>query len=158
MRRTGPEAPSKGDHTKGDLCVRILQGLVFSISVFLGGCDEPTTNLRSAVELLAAERGEVAERAYQRIAPQGRSALPYLEAALHRVAGPGRRNIVIALRRLALPESTTLLGHLAAFDADPLVRSEAYRTLEAWASASTGTPAAAARTALTRVDEVRSEP
>src|SRR4051812_44796818 len=75
----------------------------------LGGCDEPTTNLRSAVELVAAEHGEVAERAWDRIEGHQRAALPYLEAALHRVAPPGRRNLVIALRRLALPESATLL-------------------------------------------------
>lgn len=128
--------------------------------MLLGSCDEPTADLRSAVELLAAERGEVADRAYQRIEPRGRTALPYLEAALHRVAAPGRRNIVIALRRLALPESTSLLGHLAAFDADPQVRAEAYHTLESWAAAepSTRAPSIAARTVLQRVDEIRSEP
>ncbi len=128
--------------------------------MLLGSCDEPTADLRSAVELLAAERGEVAERAYGRIGPRGRTALPYLEAALHRVAAPGRRNIVIALRRLALPESTSLLGHLAAFDADPQVRAEAYHTLEAWAAAQPGTrtPSIAARAILQRVDEIRSEP
>ena len=89
-----------------------------------------------------------------------RAALPYLEAALHRVAAPGRRNIVTALRRLALPESTALLGHLAAFDADPQVRAEAYHTLELWAAASPGAraPAAAARAALHNVDEIRGEP
>lgn len=128
--------------------------------LLLGGCDEPTADLRSAVELLAAERGEVAERAYQRIEPRGRTALPYLEAALHRVAAPGRRNIVIALRRLALSESTSLLGHLAAFDTDPQVRAEAYHTLESWAAAQPGAhaPSRAARVILQRVDEIRSEP
>ena len=143
------------------------RGAALSIYLFasasgltLAGCDEPATNLRSAVELLAAERGEVAERAYQRIEPHGRAALPYLEAALHRVAAPGRRNIVIALRRLALPESTALLGHLAAFDADPQVRAESYRTLEVWAAAPPGprSPAAGARAALHKIDELRGEP
>jgi len=135
------------------------RGLLLALAVAVSGCDEPTADLRSSVELLTAERGEVAERAYQRIERHGRTALPYLEAALHRVAPPGRRSVVTALRRLALPESAALLGHIAAFDADPQVRAEAYSTLEAWAADGRPTAAAtAARTALRQVDEARSPP
>lgn len=134
------------------------RGLLLALALAVG-CDEPTADLRSSVELLTAERGEVAERAYQRIERHGRTALPYLEAALHRVAPPGRRSVVIALRRLALPESAALLAHLAAFDADPQVRAEAYGTLELWASDSQPTAAAtAARAGLRQVDEARSTP
>ena len=113
-----------------------LGRFVLGLWLFLGlaGCDEPATDLRSAIELWTAEQGEVAERAWPRIAQKGRAALPSLEAALHRVALPGRRNVVTALRRLALPESAALLGHIAAFDTDAVVRSEAYRTLETWAA------------------------
>src|SRR5579871_2037403 len=90
-------------------------GAFIALAALLGlgpfGCNEPTTDLRSAVELLCAEQGEVAERAQTRIERHGPSALPYLESALHRAPAPGRRNIVIALRRLALPASAPLLGH-----------------------------------------------
>jgi hypothetical protein len=125
------------------------------LALWLLGCDEPAADLRSAVELLGAEQGEVAERAEQRIERHGRSALPTLEAALHRVSPRGRRNVVRTLRRLALPESAALLGHIAAFDPDPGVRADAYRTLEAWAAAP---DQAAARSALQKVDEVRTTP
>ena len=48
---------------------------------------------------------------------------------------------------------------LAAFDADPQVRAEAYSTLESWASDSQPTAAAtAARAGLRQVDEARSAP
>jgi len=120
------------------------------------GCDEPTTNLRGAVELLGAEQGEVAERALATLKEHGtrRDALPYLEAALHRVPPKGRRNVVIALRQLALPEAAPLLGHLAAFDAEPTVRAEAYSTLELWAARGVG----AAGSALRLADSARSAP
>ena len=138
----------------GSVCLGALLGLV--------GCDEPTSDLRSAVALLAAENGEVAERAWERVEHHRRVALPYLEAALHQVAPAGRRNIIVALRRLALPESAALVGHVAAFDTDAQVRTEAYRTLESWASTTRqpGRPEVgpAARSALRQVDEVRSAP
>ena len=140
---------------------RCLRGLGLSTGLLLGlllGCTEPTTDLRSAVELLASARGELAERALERIERHGRTALPYLEAALHRVPPPGRRNIVTALRRLALPESAALLGHIAAFDSEPVVRTEAYRTLEAWASGPPSPRQAAAHSAIQQADEVRSDP
>jgi hypothetical protein len=138
---------------------RVLPGLLLALALGAAGCDEPTADLRSSVELFTAERGEVAERAYQRIARHGRTALPYLEAALHRVDPPGRRSVVTALRRLALPESAALLAHIAAFDADPTVRAAAYRTLESWAADSRPTAVAlAARAALQQVDQARSPP
>jgi hypothetical protein len=130
----------------------LASGLLATLG--LVGCSTPTTELRSAVELLGSEQGEVAARAQERIERYGRSALPYLEAALHRAAPPGRRNVVLTLRRLALPETAALLGHLAAFDSEPIVRSEAYHTLEDWAAQRWPE----AGYALRLVDEARSEP
>ena len=134
--------------------IRGLLASGFLATLGLVGCSTPTTELRSAVELLGSEQGEVAARAQERIERYGRTALPYLEAALHRAAPPGRRNIVLTLRRLALPESTALLGHLAAFDTEQSVRSEAYRTLEDWAAQRWPD----ATYALRLVDEARSAP
>ncbi len=133
--------------------LRLWLGLLLGLS-WLAGCNEPTAELRAAVELLSAEQGEVAERAQESIQRHGPAALPYLESALHRAAAPGRRNIVIALRRLGLAQSAPLLGHIAAFDADAAVRAEAYRTLENWSAHRLPTALAALRQA----DEARTAP
>lgn len=144
----------------------------------LAGCDVALDSsgpeIGSAVQLLTTSRGELAEQALRRIEElsgtlgsnsgsgraRSRVALPYLEAALHRADPVGRRNLVIALRRLGLAESTPLLGHIAAFDSDSATAREAWQTLSLWATATatkTGHSerAAAASAALRKVDEVR---
>lgn len=147
-------------------------------ALILTGCDVALDSsgpeIGSAVQLLTTSRGELAEQALRRIEElsgtleggaakeraRSRVALPYLEAALHRAEPVGRRNLVIALRRLGLAESTPLLGHIAAFDSDSATAREAWQTLSLWATASatkTGQSerAAAASAALRKVDEVR---
>lgn len=113
------------------------------------------------VQLLASSQGELADKALRGLIERnlGRSALPYLETALHRAPPAGRRNLVVAMRRLGLAEAAPLLGHVAAFDEDEATAREACRTLSLWAS-DRGKYAPfergqAARSALGKVDEIR---
>lgn len=148
-------------------------------TVILGlaiGCDAAIDSrgaeIGSAVQLLGTARGELAEQSLRKLeelsgedsapgpaGPSGpgrsRVALPYLEAALHSANPLGRRNMVIALRRLGLAESAPLLGHIAAFDSDESTRHEAWQTLSLWAAVRKGERAGAASAAMRKVDEVR---
>lgn len=126
----------------------------------LCGCEAETSRqgleIGGAVQLLAESQGELAEQVHRRLAGYGRSALPYLEAALHgtNTTPAGRRNLVIALSRLELAESAPLLAHIAAFDSNLTTAKEAWRTLGRWAY-QPGLRGRAARVALRKVDEVR---
>jgi hypothetical protein len=130
-----------------------LVGCTLSVD---GAVDGRGLEIGAAVQLLATSQGELAEQALRRILPHGRAALPYLEAALHRASPTGRRSLVVALRRLDVPEAAPLLGHIAAFDADLSTAREAWRTLSQWSS--DGKPSPRSRlsaSALRKVDEVR---
>jgi hypothetical protein len=122
----------------------------------VSSCDSSAAGLEigGAVQLLATTRGELSEQALRRLSPYGRQALPYLEAALHTASPAGRRNLAIALRRLGLPETASLLGHIAAFDGDLATAKEAWKTLSLWAS-ERSQRAVAAAAAMRKVDEVR---
>jgi len=123
-----------------------------------GGAHE----LRTTVQLVAEEHGEVADRALLRLVAyaerpdKAREALSIIEAALHRAPPRGRRTLVTALRRIGLAESCSLIGHVAAFDTDAAVAFEARRTLELWA-ANRSEPVRAARSviALRKADDAR---
>jgi hypothetical protein len=108
----------------------------------------------SQVQLLSTTRGELAEQSLRRILPHGRAALPYLEASMHTAKALGRKNIIMALRRLGLAESVPLLGHIAAYDEERAAAREAWQTLELWAS-ERSPRGESARQVLRKVDEVR---
>jgi hypothetical protein len=119
-----------------------------------GEIGEHGLEIGSAVQLLSTTRGELAEQALRRLLPHGRAVLPYVEASLHTARAVGRKNLIVALRRLGLAESVPLLGHIAAYDEDLVAAGEALRTLELWSS-ERRPRGAAARQVLRKVDEVR---
>ncbi len=131
-----------------------VAGLALGLLGLCAACEPADVDLRSTVQLLTAEQGDVAQRALAQLLPYGQGALPYLESALHNAAPGGRRNVVMALRRLDDASAAALLGHVASFDADAVVRAEARAVLGEWAVR----PSAhgrRARAALRKVDEVR---
>jgi hypothetical protein len=136
-----------------------LIGLFTCLPIGLSGCQPAAIEgegleIGGSVQLLTAAQGELAERAMRRLQPHGRTALPYLEAALHHAPPAGRRHLVIAIRRIGLAESAPLLGQVAAFDEDPDTVREAWGTLSVWAGERV--PRGAwARAALRKVDEIR---
>ncbi|MCS6913179.1 MAG: HEAT repeat domain-containing protein [Myxococcales bacterium] len=131
-----------------------MAGLLLVLLVVASGCQRGEQDLRGVVQLAAHERGEPAQRAISLLARAGPAALPAIEAGLHAAPPHGRRNLVVALRRLGLIEAVPLLGHLAAFDDDPVVRTEARFTLGIWVAAG-GRRGRAAAAALQKADEVQ---
>lgn len=136
------------------LALPLCLSLALSLGLGLGCRGGEAGELRGAVQLAATEQGEIAQRALERIVPRGREALPLIEAALHGAPPPGRRNLVMALRRIGLGEAAPLLGQLAAFDEDPGVRMEARWTLRGWIARG-GPLGAAAAAALRKADEAQ---
>jgi hypothetical protein len=108
--------------------------LVICGALLLGACLEQPVDLKPSVELLVTSSGEVQEGALRTLLSHGRTALPPLEAVLHRTEPRARRAAVMALRRLGLDETAPLLGHVAQFDSDRTVRREARTVLERWAA------------------------
>lgn len=125
--------------------------------VFGPSCEQSEADLRSTVQLLAEESGDVAQQAITRLIPYRDSALPYLESALHNAPPAGRRHVVMALRRLDAAQAAALLGHIVAFDADVAVRDEAAAVLNEWAVRKSA-HGPAARAALHKRNTVRSGP
>jgi len=117
------------------------------LGVFLGACLEQPVDLKASVELLVTSSGEVQEQALRTLVSHGRTALPPLEALLHRTEPRARRSALLALRRLGLAETAPLLAHVAQFDSDPSIRREARTVLERW-SAEKGPRGEAATQAL----------
>ncbi len=146
---------------RGLWAARLYLGMGFLLCVLgLGpGCQPGTVEaegleIGSAVQLLTTTEGDLAEQALKRLVRHGRTALPYLEAALHHASPSGRRHAAMAMRSLGLAETAPLLGHMAAFDEDLYTAGEAWRTLSLWSS-ERGPRGVSARAALRKVDEVR---
>jgi hypothetical protein len=118
----------------------------------LVGCAPDDDAIRADVQLLAIQGAEPSAAALDRVARFGRRALPSIEQALHTADPPGRKNLILALRRIGDADAVPLLGHLARYDAAPDVRREAAWTLRSW---STGKDARGdrARAELRTLDE-----
>jgi HEAT repeat protein len=104
------------------------------LGALLGACLEQPVDLKASVELLVTSSGEVQEQALRTLLSHGRTALPPLEALLHRAEPRARRSALLALRRLGLAETAPLLAHVAQFDSDLSIRREARTVLERWAA------------------------
>ena len=136
---------------------RRLQALALAVvcaSVAIGGGCESIGDdrLRAEVQQLTLAQGEVANAASQRLARHGRRVIPSIEAALHTADVPGRKNLVMALRRIGDVEGVALLAHLAANDPATDVQREALWTLRGWAK-SEDERGLKSREALRRLDE-----
>jgi hypothetical protein len=110
--------------------------------------------IRVEVQRLALADGDAASISAERVARYGRRALATIEAVIQTADPHGRKNLVLAARRVGDAEAVPLLLHVAAWDAEPLVRAEAEWTLKSWAAA-TDERAERARAALRRLDELK---
>ena len=138
------------------LCPRL--GL--SLFLALGACSDHTEDeVRSQIAILLAQEGSAAPAAAERLAKKGRAAIPIIESALHTATPVGKKNLILALRKIADPEARKeaipLLGHLAGHDPLPDVRREAEWTLKQWAATGEPSLAAEARKALRALDEAK---
>lgn len=129
--------------------------LALATLAFAAACSQHDDDLiRVEVQKLTLSSGEAASAAADKVASYGRRALPSVEAAMHIADESGRKNLVLALRRIGDAEGVPLLLHIAAYDAAPDVRREAEWTLKSW-SVGSDARAEKARDALRRLDEIR---
>jgi HEAT repeats len=87
--------------------------------------DRGERRMARLVELLLGEPGPVADAAEQDLVAAGRGAILYLETGLYDAEVAGRQRLIRVLTRIGDPAASPILGHLAATDPDPDVRTEA---------------------------------
>ena len=129
-------------------------GLVAWLIATGSGCSEvdAENEVRASVAVLVNHEGPPVHAAAERLLPHGGRAVVVIESALHTAPEPGRKNLILALRRLRNHEAVPLLRHVALHDASPAVRREARWTLRQW-SLERGALGDEARAALRAIDE-----
>src|SRR5262245_55985705 len=133
-----------------------MNRLLCAAALLLFACGDRTENeIRANVTLLVHHEGVEVNQAATRLEKFGVRAIPTIEAAMHTAPVAGRKNLILALRRIGDAEAVPLLRHRALFDPAPDVRREAEWTLKQWA-AGEGDRAAKAKAALRAIDEARS--
>jgi hypothetical protein len=130
---------------------------VMVIAIAFGACsDRDETDIRADVTLLSNHEGAIAATASEHVTRFGRRAIPTIEAALHTASLPGKKNLILALRKIGDVEAVPLLRHVATFETSEDVRREAEWTLKQWAGDdSNHSRATAARAAVRAVEEAR---
>ena len=132
-----------------------LRAALAALVVAAASCADHTDDrIRAEVSHLTLTTGDAAQRSAAKVAEFGRRALPQIEASLPTADAPGRKNLILALRRLGDVEAVPLLLHVAVYDADPEVRREAELTLRTWAK-ETSPRADKAREAARKMEEWR---
>ena len=120
------------------------------------GCTRDDDAVRAEVQRLVLAEGDDALAQAERLSRHGRRALTSIEAVLHTADEPGRKNLVVAMRRLGDEEAVPLLMHVAVYDAGASVRREAEWTLRSWAQdPAGGARADKARQAIRRLEELK---
>jgi hypothetical protein len=119
-------------------------------------CSDAEDDIRANVTLLCNHEGALATAAAERLERHGRRAIPTIEAAMHTATPTGRKNLILALRRIGDVEAVPLLGHVAVYDGSADVRREAEWTLRQWAAdGKHADRAARARAAVRTLEETR---
>ena len=96
-------------------------------------CSDADDDIRANVTLLCNHEGALATAAADHLARFGRRAIPTIEAAMHTATATGKKNLILALRKIGDAEAVPLLGHIARFEPNADVRREAEWTLRQWA-------------------------
>ena len=131
----------------------------FVLLVALAGtpaCNDADDDIRANVTLLCNHEGALATAAAEHLQRYGRRAIPTIEAAMHTASATGKKNLILALRKIGDAEAVPLLGHIAEFETSEDVRREAEWTLKGWAAdGKDATRAARSKAALRQVEEGR---
>jgi hypothetical protein len=113
-------------------------------------------DIRASVTMLCGHEGVMATAAAERLARYGRRAIPTVESAMHTASPTGKKNLIMALRRMGDVEAVPLLAHVAEFDPSADVRREAEWTLRQWAAdGKAAERAGRAREVVRRLEEKR---
>jgi len=132
---------------------RIWKVLALSSLLLAVACsNQSDDDIRAHVTVAVTTEGPQATAAAEYLARFGRRAIPTVEAAMHTASVPGRKNLILALRKIGDAEAVPLLRHIAIYEPSPDVRREAEWTLKQWA-AGTDVRAERARAALRTIDE-----
>jgi hypothetical protein len=108
--------------------------LVTLLAVAPAACNEADDDIRANVTLLCNHECALATAAADHLARYGRRAIPTIEAAMHTASATGKKNLILALRKIGDAEAVPLLGHIAQFEPNADVRREAEWTLRQWAA------------------------
>jgi len=128
--------------------------LIAVLLVAPAACNDADDDIRANVTLLCNHEGALATAAAEHLQRYGRKAIPTIEAAMHTASPTGKKNLILALRKIGDVEAVPLLGHMAQFEPNADVRREAEWTLRGWAAEGASPERAArARQALRRLEE-----
>ena len=97
-------------------------------------CNDADDDIRANVTLLCNHEGTLAAAAAEHLTRYGRRSIPTIEAAMHTASSTGKKNLILALRKIGDIEAVPLLGHVAQFEPNSDVRREAEWTLRQWAA------------------------
>ena len=134
------------------LCSFVLALAAFAV-VGAAACNDADDDIRANVTLLCNHEGALATAAAEHLARYGRRAIPTIEAAMHTASPTGKKNLILALRKIGDVEAVPLLGHIAQFEPNADVRREAEWTLRQWAGEDQAKERAARAKAAVRVLE-----
>jgi len=135
------------------LCPFVLIAAVMLAPV---ACNDADDDIRANVTLLCNHEGTLATAAAEHLQRYGRRAIPTIEAAMHTATPTGKKNLILALRKIGDAEAVPLLAHMAQFEPNPDVRREAEWTLRGWAAdGSAKERAEKAKAAVRALEEAR---
>lgn len=127
---------------------------VLAVLLLAPACNDADDDIRANVTLLCNHEGALATAAAEHLTRYGRKAIPTIESAMHTASPTGKKNLILALRKIGDAEAVPLLGHLAEFEPNADVRREAEWTLKGWAADDKSAERATrAKTALRRLEE-----
>ena len=99
-----------------------LSSVLLVAFVALAACSDADDDIRANVTILCNHEGALATAAAEHLSRYGRRAIPTIEAAMHTANGPGRKNLIMALRKIGDAEAVPLLGHIAVYDTNLVAR------------------------------------
>ncbi len=119
-------------------------------------CNDADDDIRANVTLLCNHEGALAMAAAEHLQRYGKRAIPTIEGAMHTASATGKKNLILALRKIGDVEAVPLLGHLAEFEPNADVRREAEWTLRQWAADDKAAERATrAKQAVRRIEEAK---
>lgn len=136
--------------------MRLALALCLALLPLAACSDRTDEEVRGHVALVVNQEGSGVLVAADKLARYGRRAIPTIESAMHTSNATGKKNLILALRKIADPEAVPLLAHVAVHDPAPDVRREAEWTLKQWAATGAAPLAERAKAALRAMDEARS--
>ena len=137
-------------------CMRLCSYLLVALLAVAPACNDADDDIRANVTLLCNHEGALATAAADHLTRYGRRAIPTIEAAMHTASAEGKKNLILALRKIGDAEAVPLLAHIAQFETSPDVRREAEWTLRQWAAdGKAADRAARAKQAVRALEEAR---